>query len=116
MTIGRQIMERITIRSTKLNIELHGSLNSALTTKSSTSKKILDILFGQQIHQPPRVYFPILEDTKVGDIEVIRGGENINPKKVAKRTKISKKLLAKASFNKGNVLKSSLLVMIMSLT
>jgi DNA-binding transcriptional regulator LsrR (DeoR family) len=45
MTIARGIRKRVTIRSTKLDIELHRSLNNALITKSSTSKKILDILF-----------------------------------------------------------------------
>jgi hypothetical protein len=42
--IVRRIRERITIRRTKLDIELHRSLNSALITKSSTSKEIVDIL------------------------------------------------------------------------
>jgi hypothetical protein len=45
MTITCRVRERITITSTKLDIELHRSLNSALIPKSSTSKKILDILF-----------------------------------------------------------------------
>jgi hypothetical protein len=88
MAIARRIRKRITIRSTKLNIELYASLNSALITKSCTSKEILDIFF-------------------LGDIEAIRGGGNLNSKKVAKRTKIChKKLVTKASLNKGNVLKS----------
>jgi hypothetical protein len=52
----------------KLSIEIHGSLNSALITKSIMAKKILHILF-------------------LGDIEAIRGGGNLNSKKVAKRTK-----------------------------
>jgi hypothetical protein len=43
MVIAHRIKKRVTIRSTKLDIELHRSLNSALITKSSTSKKILDI-------------------------------------------------------------------------
>jgi hypothetical protein len=67
MMIACRIREGITIRSTKLDIERHRSLNNALITKSSTSKKILDILF-------------------LGDIKTIRSGENLNPKKVAKRT------------------------------
>jgi hypothetical protein len=71
----------------KLDIELHRSLNNALITKSSTSKKILDILF-------------------LGDIKTIRSGGNLNPKKVAKMTKIShKKILMKAGLNKGNILR-----------
>jgi hypothetical protein len=65
MTIARRIREWITIRSTKLEIELHRSLNSVLITKSSTSKEILDILF-------------------LGDIKPIRGGGNLDPKKVAR--------------------------------
>jgi hypothetical protein len=72
MTIARQIRERITIRSAKLYIELHKSLDSALITKSSTSKEILDIFF-------------------LGDIKSIKSGGNLNPNKVAKRTKISRK-------------------------
>jgi hypothetical protein len=73
--------------TTKLNIELHMSLNNMLMTKSSTSNKILDVLF-------------------LGDREDIRGGENLNPKKIAIKTKIShKKLLTKTSFNKDNILR-----------
>jgi hypothetical protein len=76
-----------TIRSTKLDIELHRSLNSALITKSSTSKEILDILF-------------------LGDIISMRSGGNLNPKKIAKRTKIShEELLAKTGLHKGNILR-----------
>jgi predicted RNA-binding protein YlxR (DUF448 family) len=87
MAISRGIRKRVTIRSTKLDIELHRSLNSALITKSSTSKKILDILF-------------------LGDIKAIRSGGNLNPKKVAKRTKIShRELLTKTGLNKGNILR-----------
>jgi hypothetical protein len=63
------------------------SLSSALITKSCTSKEILDVLF-------------------LGDIESIRGGGSLNPKKAAKRTKIShKNLLTKSSLNKGNILR-----------
>jgi hypothetical protein len=87
MTITCRVRKRITITSTKLDIELHRSLNSALIPKSSTSKKILDILF-------------------LGDRKTIRSGGNLNPKKVAKRTKIShKKLVTKMGLNKGNLLK-----------
>jgi hypothetical protein len=45
MAITRRIRKRVTIRSTKLDIELHRSLNSALITKISTSKEILNVLF-----------------------------------------------------------------------
>jgi hypothetical protein len=87
MMIMCRVRERITITSTKLDIELHRSLNSALIPKSSTSKKILDILF-------------------LGDRKTIRSGGNLNPKKVAKRTKIShKKLVTKTGLNKGNILR-----------
>jgi hypothetical protein len=87
MTIVRRIKERITIRSANLDIELHRSLNSVLITKRSTSKEILDILFQD-------------------DIKSIISGGNLNPKKVAKRIKIShKKLLTKMGLNKGNVLR-----------
>jgi hypothetical protein len=74
MAIARRVRQGITIRSTKVNIELHRSLNSALITKSGMSKQILDILF-------------------LGDIEAIRGRRNLNPEKVAKRTKIRHKEL-----------------------
>jgi hypothetical protein len=45
VTITCQVRTRITITSTKLDIELHGSLNSTLIPKSNMSKKILDIIF-----------------------------------------------------------------------
>jgi hypothetical protein len=87
MTIACQIRDKITIKSAKLVIELHRSLNSALITKSSTSQEILDILF-------------------LGDIKSVRRGGNLSPKKVAKRTKIShKKLVTKTGLNKGNILR-----------
>jgi hypothetical protein len=87
MTITCRVRRRITITGTKLDIELHRSLNSALIPKSSTSKKILDILF-------------------LGDRKTIRSGGNLNPKKLAKRTKIShKKLIMKTGLNKGNILR-----------
>jgi hypothetical protein len=41
----------------------------------------------------------------LGDIKSIRSGGNLDPKKVAKRTKIShKKLLTKTGLDKGNIL------------
>jgi hypothetical protein len=87
MTITCWVRKGITITSTKLDIELHGSLNSMLIPKSSKSKKILDILF-------------------LGDRKTIRSGGNLDPKKVAKRTKIShKKLIMKTGLNKGNILR-----------
>jgi hypothetical protein len=87
VTIACWIREGITIKSMKLDIEIHRSLNNVLITKSSMSKKILDILF-------------------LGDIKTIRSGGNLNPKKVAKRTKTShKKILTKAGLNKGNILR-----------
>jgi hypothetical protein len=87
MTITYRVRKRITITSTKLDIELHRSLNSALIPKSSTSKKILNILL-------------------LGDRKTIRSGGNLDPKKIAKRTKIShKKLVTKTCLNKGNILR-----------
>jgi hypothetical protein len=74
MTIAHQIRKRNTIKSATLHIELHRSLNSMLIAKSSTSKEIRDIIF-------------------LGDIKSIKSGGNLNPKKVAKRTKISRKKL-----------------------
>jgi hypothetical protein len=87
MAITCRIRKRITISRTKLDIKLHRRLNSALIPKSSTSKKILNILF--------------LRDRKA-----IRSGGDLDPKKVAERTKIShKKLITKMSLNKGNILR-----------
>jgi hypothetical protein len=87
MAITRRVRKRITISRTKLNIKLYRSLNSALIPKSSTSKKILNILF--------------LRDRKA-----IRSRGDLNPKKVAERTKIShEKLITKMSLNKGNILR-----------
>jgi hypothetical protein len=86
MTITCWVRKRITITNTKLDIEVHRSINSALIPKSSTSKKIMDILF-------------------LGDRKTIKSGGNLDPKKVAKRTKIShKKLVTKTGINKGNIL------------
>jgi hypothetical protein len=94
--IARWIKKWVTIRSMKIDIELHRSLNSALITKSSMSKKILDILF-------------------LGDIKAIRSGGNLNPKKIAKMTKIGhKELLANTGLNKGNILRSSPVMIISS--
>jgi hypothetical protein len=68
-------------------LELHRSLNSSLITKNNTIKEILDIL--------------LLRDKKS-----ISSAGNLNPKKVAKRTKIChKKMLTKMGLNKGNVLR-----------
>ena len=63
------------------------SLNRALISKSSMSKKILDIL--------------LLENK-----EVIRGRRNLNLKEVPKRTKIGHKKFTMTSLHQGNVLKS----------
>ena len=62
VAIASGIGKRVTVRSTKLNIELHRSHNSALITKSGTSKKIRTIFL-------------------LGDVEAIRGRRNLNPKK-----------------------------------
>src|SRR4051812_1123767 len=87
VTIASGIRKRVTIRGTKLNVELHGSDNSALITESNASKKILNIFL-------------------LGDVEAIRGRRDLNPKKIAKWTKIShEKLVAKTSLHKGNVIR-----------
>ena len=88
VTIASRIRKRVTVRGTKLNTELHRSHNSALITKSSTSKKIMNIFF-------------------LGDVEAIRGRGDLNPKKVAKWTKIShEELVAKVGLNKGNIVRA----------
>jgi hypothetical protein len=87
VTIACRVRQWNTISRTKLNIELHRSLNGAVITKSSTSKEVLYILL-------------------LGDIESIGGGRDLNPKEVAKRTKIGhEKLLMETSLNKGNILR-----------
>jgi hypothetical protein len=87
VTIASGVRKGVTIRGTKLNVELHRSHNSALITESSARQKILNIFF-------------------LGDVEAIRGRGDLNPKKIAKWTKIShEELVAKASLNKGNVLR-----------
>jgi hypothetical protein len=69
-----------------VNIELHGSLSSLVISKRSTTEKILNILLRQ--------------------IEPLRRGGDLNPRKVPQRTKIRhKKLITKTSFNKNNVLR-----------
>jgi hypothetical protein len=69
MAIPSRISERFTISGTKLEIELHGSLDSAMISEGGASKKISNVLF-------------------LGQINAIRGGRDLNPKKVTKRTKI----------------------------
>jgi hypothetical protein len=70
-----------------MHIELHRSLNSALITKSGTSEDVVNILL-------------------LGYMEAIGGTRNLNPKEVAKRTKIiHEELLTKMGFNKSNVLR-----------
>src|SRR4051794_8117124 len=79
MSITSRVKKRTTIRRTKREIELHGSLNSTLIHKSSTSKKILAVPF-------------------LGNKESINSGGNLNPKKITKRTKIQhEKLLTQTS-------------------
>src|SRR4051812_1368849 len=87
MLIASRVRKRITIRRTKRDIELHGSLNITLISKSCTSKKILDVPF-------------------LGNEESINSGGNLNPKKITKWTKIRhEKLLTQTSLNKGDILK-----------
>jgi hypothetical protein len=87
VTIARQIRQGITINGTKVNIELHRSLDSALITGSGTSNEVRNILL-------------------LGDIEAIGGRGNLDPKEVAKRTKINhEKPVTKTSLDKGNVLR-----------
>lgn len=69
-----------------MDVEFHRCLNIALVNKSN-ARKILEIYL-------------------LGNKEAIRGRGNLNPKEVAKRTKIKhKKLLARMSIHKGNVLR-----------
>jgi hypothetical protein len=50
-----------------MNIKFHESLYSTVVGERSTTKKILNVLF-------------------LGQIEALRCGRNLNPKKVIKRT------------------------------
>jgi hypothetical protein len=87
MAITCGIRKKLTISRSKLNSKLHRSLSDTLITKISPRKKILNILF-------------------LGDKEAIGCRRNLNPKKVAKRTKIRhEKLLTETCLNKGNVLR-----------
>ena len=87
VTIASGIRKRVTIRATKLNVELHRSHNGAVITESNSSEKILNIFL-------------------LRDVEAIRGRGDLNPKKIAKRTKIShEELVVKAGLNKGNIVR-----------
>jgi hypothetical protein len=87
MTIMNRILKRLIISGCKVNIELHGSLNSPVISKRSSIEKMLNIL-------------PLRQKEPLGC------GGDLNPKKVPQRTKIShKKLITKTSLNKGNVLR-----------
>src|SRR5688572_14696175 len=87
MMIMSGILKRLTISDLKMNIKFHGSLNSPMISKRSTIKKILNILFLRQI-------------------EALKCGRNLNPKKETKRTKIRhKKLLIEMGLDKGDILR-----------
>jgi hypothetical protein len=87
VTITSRIFKRLTINGCKVNIELHGNLNSPVISKRSSIEKILNILLLRQK-------------------EPLRRGRDFNPKKVPQRTKIRyKKLITKISLNKGNILR-----------
>jgi hypothetical protein len=58
-----------------------------MISEGGASQKILNVLF-------------------LGQINAIRGGRNLNPKKVTKRTKIGhKELLIEMCLDKGNILR-----------
>jgi hypothetical protein len=87
MTIPSRINEGFTISGTKVKIKLDGSLNSALMSQGRVIKKILNVFF-------------------LGQINAIRGGRDLNPKKITKRNKIGhKKLLTKTCLDKANILR-----------
>jgi hypothetical protein len=70
-----------------VNIELHGSLSSAVISKRSTIKKILNILLLRQK-------------------EPLWHGGDLNPKKVPPRAKIRhKERITKTSLDKSNILR-----------
>jgi hypothetical protein len=97
MMITSRIIKRLTTSSCKVNIELNRSLNSPVINKGSSIEKILNMLLLRQK-------------------EPLKCGGDLNPKKIPQWTKIRhKKLITKKSFNKGNALRSSPM-MIMSST
>jgi hypothetical protein len=82
-----RILKRFTISGHKVNIKLHGSLNSPMISKRSTIKKIMNIFLLRQ-KEP-----------------LSRGGD-LNLKKVPQRAKIRhKKLIVKTSLDKSNILR-----------
>jgi hypothetical protein len=82
MTITSRILKRFTISDHNVNIDLHGSLSSPVTSKRSTIKKMLNILLLRQK-------------------EPLRRGGDLNPKKVPQRAKMKhKKLITKTSLDK----------------
>jgi hypothetical protein len=85
--IMSKILKRLTISGCKVNIELHGSLNSLVISKRSSIENILNVLLLRKK-------------------EPLRHERDLNPKKVSQRTKIRhKKLITEMSLNKGNILK-----------
>jgi hypothetical protein len=87
--ILKRLLKRLTISRHKVNIELHRSLSSLVISKRSSIEKILNIILLRQK-------------------KTLRREGDLNPKKVAQRTKIRyKKLITKTSLNKGNVLRVS---------
>lgn len=80
-------VDQATIRDTKTNIKLHGSLNSAVISMISPIQKPLNVFL-------------------LREIEALQSRGSLNPKKISKITKIRhKKLLNKIFLRKGNILR-----------
>ena len=65
MTVTSGIWKGLPINGTKMNIKFHRSLYSTVVSERSTIMKILNVLF-------------------LGQVETVRCGRNLNPKKVTK--------------------------------
>jgi len=66
MPVASRIGKRLTISGPQLNTKLHGCVNCALISESSTREKILNVLL-------------------LGEVDAIRHGRNLETKEVMKR-------------------------------
>lgn len=78
MLIASEISKKLIVNGLEMNIEFHGSLNSAMISDRSVIKEILNILL-------------------LGEIETFRCRRDLNPKEV------TKKLATGTCLDKGNI-------------
>ena len=67
MPVASRISKRLTISGLQLNTKLHGCVNCAVISESSTREKILNVLL-------------------LGEVDSIKHGRNFETKEVMKRT------------------------------